>query len=210
MLNSVDKNFYTYAYLREDRTPYYIGRGNGRRAFKNHRHIPVPSSDRILFLKTNLTFAESVQHEVYMIAVFGRKDNGTGILRTLTDGGQGTVGRAILTETRNKIRQTLETTHATRGSQWWRNPSKDLETQAFGNPGPGWEKGRLAFSSETLKGMRHEGETHGSSKLSNEARRQIALEYAPGRSGNCSELSTRYGVGVSQIRRIAKDPRWTS
>jgi hypothetical protein len=207
-------NYYTYAYLREDRTPYYIGRGKGRRAFKNHRHIPVPSSDRILFLKTDLTFAESVQHEIYMIAVFGRKNNGTGILRNLTDGGQGTVGRVILTEIRNRIRQTLETTHALRGSQWWRNPSKGLETQAFKKPGLNWEEGRLEFSPETLKRMRHEGEGHGRSKLTNDDRRQIALEYIPGKkaghNGNCAELAERYRVGMCQIRRIAGDPRWTS
>lgn len=83
-------NHYTYAYLREDRTPYYIGRGTGRRAFKNHHRIAVPLKDRILFLKTGLTFAESVDHERYMIAVLGRKDLGTGILRNLTDGGEGT------------------------------------------------------------------------------------------------------------------------
>lgn len=203
-------NYYTYAYLREDRTPYYIGRGKGRRAFKNHRHIPVPPKDRILFLKTGLTFAESVQHEIYMIFVLGRKNNGTGILRNLTEGGQGTTGRIVLDETRNKIRQTLEITHATRGSQWWRNPSENKETQSFLNPGPGWEKGRLPFSSETLKGMKREGGNHGISKISNEDRRQIALEYVPGPNGNTSKLSARFGIGVHQIRRIAKDPRWTS
>ena len=82
-------NHYTYAYLREDRTPYYIGRGTGRRAFKTHHHIAVPPKERILFLKTDLTFSESVDHERYMIAVLGRKDLGTGILRNLTDGGEG-------------------------------------------------------------------------------------------------------------------------
>ena len=43
-------------------------------------------------LKTGLTFEESVKHEIYMIDVLGRKDLGTGILRNLTNGGEGRVG----------------------------------------------------------------------------------------------------------------------
>jgi hypothetical protein len=57
------------------------------------------------------------------------------------------------------------------------------------------------------------GETNGRSKLTDDDRRQIALEYTPGKknghNGNCSELAARYGVGMSQIRRIARSPRWT-
>jgi len=207
-------NHYTYAYLREDRTPYYIGRGTGRRAFKNHRHIPVPPKDRILFLKTGLSYAESVKHEIYMIRILGRKDIGTGILRNLTDGGDTTQGYRVLEATRHKIRKTLETTHATRGTRWWRNLSTHEEMQSFESPGAGWERGRLPFSEETLEGMVRRGEAHGSSKITDDDRRTIAKDYIPGKkqghNGNCSELAEKYGVGMSQIRRIANDPRWTS
>jgi len=80
--------FYTYAYLREDRTPYYIGKGSNDRAFNSNRRLPVPKDkNRILFLKQNLTEEEAFKHEKYMIDVLGRKDLGTGILRNLTDGG---------------------------------------------------------------------------------------------------------------------------
>ena len=86
--------FYTYAYLREDRTPYYIGKGNGRRAYiKHHKGISVPKNkSRIIFLKQNITEEEAFKHEKYMIAVFGRIDLGTGILRNRTDGGEGSFG----------------------------------------------------------------------------------------------------------------------
>ena len=95
--------YYTYAYLRKDRTPYYIGRGKGKRAF-DKRHIGYPpTKDRIIFLKTGLTFSESIQHEIYMISVFGRKNNGTGILRNLTDGGEGVKGLKHSKETKRKI-----------------------------------------------------------------------------------------------------------
>jgi hypothetical protein len=84
--------YYTYAYLREDGTPYYIGKGKGRRIFdkENRTSCPVPKDKkRVIYLKKNLTEDEAFQHEVYMISILGRKNNGTGILRNLTDGGEG-------------------------------------------------------------------------------------------------------------------------
>jgi hypothetical protein len=99
-------DFYTYAYLRKDGTPYYIGKGKGYRAFyKNKGQVKVPPEDRILFLKKNLTEEEAFKHEIYMIAVLGRKDLGTGILRNLTDGGEGTSGWVPSAEYREKHRK---------------------------------------------------------------------------------------------------------
>lgn len=92
IFHNQNNRFYTYAYLREDRTPYYIGKGCGRRAFKPHGKIPVPAKARILFLKRNLTEKEAFKHEIYLIAVFGRKDLGTGILLNFTNGGEGHSG----------------------------------------------------------------------------------------------------------------------
>jgi hypothetical protein len=97
-----ENEFYTYAYLREDRTPYYVGKGKGKRYLKEHC-CPVPSEDRILFLKTGLTEQEAHRHEIYMIAVFGRKDIGTGILRNLTDGGEGQTGLVHRKESKEKM-----------------------------------------------------------------------------------------------------------
>lgn len=91
--------YYTYAYLRKDRTPYYIGKGKGNRAYVKHwrsktkgGYFAPPEKDRILILKKNLTEEEAYRHEIYMIAVFGRKALGTGILHNKTDGGEGGKG----------------------------------------------------------------------------------------------------------------------
>ena len=88
--------YYTYAYLREDRTPYYIGKGQGNRAYvkrygKGRARRPK-NLNNIILLKQNLTEEEAFKHEIYMIAVFGRKDLGTGILHNRTDGGEGPAG----------------------------------------------------------------------------------------------------------------------
>jgi hypothetical protein len=83
--------FYTYAYLREDGTPYYIGKGSGDRIkYKRKTIKPPKDKSKTIFLKQNLTEEEAFKHEVYMISVFGRKDLGTGILHNRTDGGEGT------------------------------------------------------------------------------------------------------------------------
>lgn len=86
--------FYTYAYLRENGTPYYIGKGSGKRAFsKRYRGAKLPKDkSKIIFLKQNLTEEEAFNHEKYMIHVFGRKDLETGILHNRTNGGDGSSG----------------------------------------------------------------------------------------------------------------------
>jgi hypothetical protein len=99
------KKYYTYAYLRKDKTPYYIGKGkliNGRkyRITANHGRIKVPPKERQLVLKEFFNEVDAFQHEIYMIAVFGRKDLGTGILHNMTDGGEGS---ANLSENVKKI-----------------------------------------------------------------------------------------------------------
>lgn len=85
--------FYTYAYLRENKTPYYIGKGSNNRLYKSRKGVKPPKDkSRIIFLKKNLTEEKAFKHEIYMIAVLGRKDLGTGILLNKTDGGEGASG----------------------------------------------------------------------------------------------------------------------
>jgi len=90
-------------YCREDGTPYYIGKGKGRRIHMLHR-CGRPPVERRKYLKTNLTEEESLRHEVYMISVLGRKDKGTGILQNMTDGGDGISGHNHTLETKEKMR----------------------------------------------------------------------------------------------------------
>jgi len=96
--------YYTYAYLRKDHTPYYIGKGKEYRIKSKQRNInPPKDKSRIIFLKQNLTEEEAFKHEIYMIAVFGRKDLGNGILHNRTNGGDGVSGRILSEDTKKKI-----------------------------------------------------------------------------------------------------------
>lgn len=105
--------YYTYAYLREDSTPYYIGKGEKNRIYKKGRREVQPPKDksRIIFLKQNLTEEEAFRHEIYMIGLFGRKDLGTGILRNRTNGGEGSSGAVRSDEYRTNISKIQKENH---------------------------------------------------------------------------------------------------
>ena len=84
--------FYTYAYLRTDDTPYYIGKGTRYRAWIRNPEDRVKApkdKSRILILKEFEKEEDAFKHEIYMIAIYGRKSEG-GILINLCAGGEGT------------------------------------------------------------------------------------------------------------------------
>lgn len=96
--------FYVYAFLRKDRTPYYVGKGSGSRAYSKGRIIKPPrDKSRIVFLRTGLSEEKAFEWERFYIAHYGRIDLGTGILRNLTDGGEGCSNPGE--ETKGKFRE---------------------------------------------------------------------------------------------------------
>jgi hypothetical protein len=97
--------FYTYQYQRSDGTVYYVGKGNGDRALSKQRNAGVPVKARIL-IQHCASEDEAYEMEKWWISFWGRKDNGTGILRNLTDGGVGYgTGAKRSKETLQKMRE---------------------------------------------------------------------------------------------------------
>jgi hypothetical protein len=94
--------YYTYLWLREDGTPYYVGKGKGKRGFTSGKHsVKCPPKERIV-IYTAESESEAFETEIALIWYYGRKDLGLGCLRNHTDGGEGTAGPKTL-EHRLKI-----------------------------------------------------------------------------------------------------------
>ena len=105
----MSNEYYIYAYLRDDSTPYYIGKVKDRRAWSVCRNIKKPADkSKIVKLYAHLTEEQAYDIEIFLIKFFGRKDINTGILRNLTDGGGGPNGRHGMKHTEESKRKMSE------------------------------------------------------------------------------------------------------
>jgi hypothetical protein len=154
--------FYSYLWLRDDGSPYYAGKGSGRRAFQSQGHLtkrPKKISNILIFY--HVTEVESFASEVAFIKWFGRKDLGTGILRNFTDGGNDGYHRGPWSATRKDAQ------------------ASRIKKQGLG----GWNKGmRMPTTAEKMKGNTHTKGKHTHSAEGNlrisEAKKNIPLSAA--------------------------------
>lgn len=88
-IKDLPNGFYTYLWLREDGSPYYVGKGFGNRAYTSWSHaVHRPSALSRIILQEFESEKDAFSAEVFLIAYYGRLNTGTGCLRNLTDGGE--------------------------------------------------------------------------------------------------------------------------
>jgi hypothetical protein len=110
---------YVYIHKRKDTNEvFYVGIGqNKNRAFEKTRRNPfwkritkITDFD-VHIIEENLSWKEACEREKYWISFYGRRNINTGSLVNLTDGGDGTLGRIVSEETRNKMRRPISEEH---------------------------------------------------------------------------------------------------
>jgi hypothetical protein len=191
----MDNDFYTYAWLRTDGTPYYVGKGRKGRAFRKDRQFHPKDEARVLILKKDLTEEEAFKHECYMIAVLGRKDLGTGILRNRTSGGEGTSGypRIVSEETKQKMRE------AHQGKKHTEEAKKKISKANKGKRHGGGRKGKK-LTEETKEKLRQKalGRKH------SEKTKELLRQQNTGRKMPPLSAEARRNLSEGQRRRWAR------
>jgi hypothetical protein len=82
----VIEGFYNYLYLRADDTPYYAGKGKGKRVSNKDHSVLVPPKERRVIMPM-ISEEEALEYETRLITLFGREDLGTGTLLNKDNGG---------------------------------------------------------------------------------------------------------------------------
>jgi hypothetical protein len=162
------RRFYIYAFLRPDGTPYYIGKGAGNRINNTQsRRFKLPPKDQRKVLAGGLTEPEAFEYEIALISLLGRKDQGTGCLRNLTDGGEGISGAVHSPKVRAKISaaqsgrtRSPETRARMSAAQKGRTFSPEvLAKMSAAKAGRKLSPEHVAKMSATLTGHKHSPET---------------------------------------------------
>jgi NUMOD3 motif len=223
--------FYTYLWLREDGTPYYVGKGVKDRAWHSGEgHRPPKDKARIL-IQEFPSEQDAMSAEVFLIAYYGRKDLGTGCLRNLTDGGEGSSGlsvenRAKKADAQRGKKYSVESREkmavAKRGKKWSSESRAKLSAANLGRKHSPEARARMSKAQQgrtfSVEARARMSEAHLGKTLSEEQRQKIAAsnrgkaqsseakaKIRAAHLGLHPSLETRVRMSEGQRRRQARE-----
>lgn len=104
---------YVYRHIRLDKNePFYIGIGSDSRYKRANERTRRNQMWKRIVAKTNydieilfddISWGHAKEKEIEFISLYGRKDNGTGILSNMSDGGDGELNKVFTPEYRRKL-----------------------------------------------------------------------------------------------------------
>jgi hypothetical protein len=221
--------YFVYSYSYPNGTPYYIGKGSGRRhrvtlcdakAGRNLEKYAVRVTRKILNnnelpiitkIASNLEEDVALQMEIELIAKYGRRDIGTGILTNCTDGGDRGAQGLSKENNQKRVRKFVEWTKNFRvvDEQYKKNISEGMKAYHAENPMSEEERKRrsILYSGENapMYGKKHTQEAldkmskaHKGIPLSEEHKKALSLASRGKRSG---ENNGFYGKNHSDETR---------
>ena len=102
-----DNIYYVYEYIREDKTPYYIGMGHANRVNEPHKNVKTPGKQFRNFIMQDISEKDALDLERQLTKKYGLIRDGTGILENKIHGGhaspRGMLGKLQTEDSKLKI-----------------------------------------------------------------------------------------------------------